>query len=239
MLAQDFDGDGDVDLIAGNLGKNNLYQPSPDRPVTMLAKDFDNNGAVDPVLFAYFKSDFEDSTFKPYPVNFWGDLMSQSPMFRKKFNYFREFASTTKSDMFTQEELEGVDELMANHDQTTYFENDGNGKFKVGDLPWQTQSAPIKCMITTNANGTASNDVLMIGNDFGNEVFIGRYDAFNGGVLVGDEKGGFEFKNAEESGFRVTGDAKDMIQVENANGGSPYIVVTQNRGKALVFTKTE
>ena len=239
VLAQDFDGDGDVDLIAGNLGKNNLYQPSQDRPVTMLAKDFDNNGAVDPVLFAYFKSDFEDSTFKPYPVNFWGDLMSQSPMFRKKFNYFREFASTTKSDMFTQEELEGVDELMANHDQTTYFENDGNGKFKIGDLPWQTQSAPIKCMITTNANGTASNDVLMIGNDFGNEVFIGRYDAFNGGVLVGDEKGGFEFKNAEESGFRVTGDAKDMIQVENANGGSPYIVVTQNRGKALVFTKTE
>ncbi|WP_421802965.1 VCBS repeat-containing protein [Flagellimonas sp.] len=239
VLAQDFDGDGDVDLIAGNLGKNNLYQPSQDRPVTMLAKDFDNNGAVDPVLFAYFKSDFEDSTFKPYPVNFWGDLMSQSPMFRKKFNYFREFASTTKSDMFTQEELEGVDELMANHDQTTYFENDGNGKFKIGDLPWQTQSAPIKCMITTNANGTASNDVLMIGNDFGNEVFIGRYDAFNGGVLVGDEKGGFEFKNAEESGFKVTGDAKDMIQVENANGGSPYIVVTQNRGKALVFTKTE
>ncbi|WP_318308060.1 VCBS repeat-containing protein [Flagellimonas crocea] len=239
VLAEDFDGDGDIDLIAGNLGENNLYNPSKDRPVTMLAKDFDNNGAIDPVMFAYFKSDFEDATYRPYPVNFWGDLMSQSPMFRKKFNYFREFAKTTKNDLFTPEQLEGADELMANHDETTYFENDGNGSFTMGKLPWQTQLAPIKCMIQTNASTNSSTDVLMIGNDFGNEVFIGRYDAFNGGVLMGDNNGGFEFKNAEESGFKVTGDAKDMVQVERANGGHPYIVVTQNRGKALVFTKAE
>ncbi|MHA7830998.1 MAG: VCBS repeat-containing protein [Flagellimonas sp.] len=239
VLAKDFDGDGDMDLIAGNLGKNNLYNPSPERPVTMLAKDFDNNGAVDPVLFAYFKSDFEDSTFKPYPVSFWGDLMGQSPMFRKKFNYFREYATTTKSGLFTPEELENADELMANHDQTTYFENDGNGHFKIGQLPWQTQLAPIKCMITTQAANNTATDVLMIGNDFGNEAFIGRYDAFNGGVLLGNNNGGFTFKNAEESGFKVTGDAKDMVQVERANGGNPYIVVTQNRGKVLVFTKTD
>ena len=239
VLAEDFDGDGDVDLIAGNLGKNNLYNPSKERPVTMLAKDFDNNGAIDPVMFAYFKSDLDDDTYRPYPVNFWGDLMSQSPMFRKKFNYFREFAATTKSGLFTTEELEGANELMANHDQTTYFENDGNGQFTMGELPWETQSAPIKCMITSNTGANTATDVLMIGNDFGNEAFIGRYDAFNGGVLLGDNKGGFDFKNAEESGFKVIGDAKDMVQVERANGGNPYIVVTQNRGKALVFSKSE
>ena len=94
-------------------------------------------------------------------------------------------------------------------------------------------------MITTNAGTSTTTDVLMIGNDFGNEAFIGRYDAFNGGVLLGDNKGGFTFKNAEESGFKVTGDAKDMIQVERADGGHAYIIVTQNRGKALVFSKTE
>ena len=238
VLAQDFDNDGDVDLIAGNLGKNNLYQPSQERPVTMLAKDFDNNGAIDPVMFAYFKGNFGDTVYNPYPVNFWGDLIGQSPLFRKKFNYFREYAKTTKDNLFTPEQLEGADELMANHDQTTYFENDGTGQFKMRKLPWETQSAPIKCMITTNG-GNTTTDILMIGNDFGNEAFIGRYDAFNGGILLGDNKGGFEFKNAEESGFKVTGDAKDMVRVERAGGGDPYIVVTQNRGKALVFTKTK
>ncbi len=239
VLAEDFDNDGDVDLLAGNLGMNNLYHPSEERPVTMLAKDFDNNGAIDPIMFAYFKGDFENSNYASYPVNFWGDLIGQSPLFRKKFNYFKEYAKTTKNDLFSPEELEGAHELMANYDQTSYFENDGSGKFKIGKLPWQTQSAPIKCMITTHSDTNTSTDVLMIGNDYGNEVFIGRYDAFNGGVLLGDSKGGFEFKNAEESGFKVTGDGKDMIQVENAAGGNPYIVVTQNRGKALVFSKAE
>jgi len=239
VLAEDFDGDGDIDLLAGNLGMNNLYNPSQERPVTMLAKDFDNNGAIDPVMFAYFKSDFENPTYEPYPINFWGDLIGQSPLFRKKFNYFREYATTTKNELFTPEELEGADELMANYDQTSYFENDGSGQFKVGKLPWQTQAAPIKCMIATNTDTDTSTDVLMIGNDYGNEAFIGRYDAFNGGVLLNDGKGSFDFKNAEESGFKVTGDAKDMILVEKATGGNPYVIVTQNRGRALVFTKTE
>ena len=239
VLAEDFDNDGDVDLLAGNLGTNNFYRPTEERPVTMLAKDFDKNGDIDPIMFAYFKGDFENSDYAPYPVNFWGDLIGQSPLFRKKFDYFKEYARATKNDLFAPDELEEVDELMANHDQTSYFENVGNGQFKVGELPWQTQSAPIKCMITTNSDTNTSTDILMIGNDFGNEVFIGRYDAFNGGLLLGDGMGGFEFKNAEDSGFKVTGDGKDMILVEKAGGGSPYVVVTQNRGKLLVFSKAE
>jgi len=239
VLAEDFDNDGDIDLLAGNLGMNNLYNPSEKRPVTMLAKDFDNNGAIDPVMFAYFKSDFENSTYESYPVNFWGDLIGQSPLFRKKFDYFKEYARVTKDELFGPEELEGVHEFMANYDQTSYFENQGNGQFSSGELPWQTQAAPIKCMITANNDPNFPAEVLMIGNDFGNEVFVGRYDAFNGGVLVGDHKGGFEFKNAEESGFKVSGDGKDMVLVENARGGNPYVIVTQNKGKLLVFSKIE
>ncbi|RIV51105.1 hypothetical protein D2V93_07940 [Flagellimonas taeanensis] len=239
VLVEDFDGDGDMDIIAGNLGANNFYRPTTERPVTMLVKDFDKNGSSDPILFAYFRESFEDSTFTSYPVNFWGDLIGQSPLFRKKFDYFKEYANANKNDLFTPEELEETFELAANHDQTSYFINNGNGQFSMGELPWQTQSAPIKCMITTPSGGDAFANVLMIGNDFGNEVFIGRYDAFNGGVLLGNKKGGFEFKNAEDSGFKVPGDAKDMILVEKAGGGAPYVVVTQNKGKLLVFSKNE
>uniref|UniRef100_UPI00359424F3 hypothetical protein n=1 Tax=Pricia sp. TaxID=2268138 RepID=UPI00359424F3 len=78
-------------------------------------------------------------------------------------------------------------------------------------------------------------DLLMIGNNFGNEVFVGRYDAFNGALLKGDGKGEFEVVTPLQSGFKITGDAKDMISVKNASGGNPYYVVTQNRGKVKVF----
>ena len=48
-------------------------------------------------------------------------------------------------------------------------------------------------------------------------------------------KGGFDFINTINSGFKITGDAKDMVTVKNANEGNPFIIVTQNRGKVNVF----
>ncbi len=237
LLAEDFDNDGDLDLLAGNMGTNNLYRPSKERPVTMVVKDFDGNGSIDPIMFAYFRENFENAGSASYPVHFWGDLIGQSPMFRKKFDYFKQYANTSKNELFSAKELEGSRELVANHDRTSYFKNDGKGRFVIEELPWQVQSAPINCMIATKSETGARPEVLMIGNDFGNEVFIGRYDAFNGGVLSGDDKGGFGFKNAGESGFKVTGDGKDMILVQRSGGGHPYVVVTQNRGKVLVYTK--
>ena len=40
----DFDNDGDIDYLAGNLGQNNLLRASTERPVRIYAGDFDNNG---------------------------------------------------------------------------------------------------------------------------------------------------------------------------------------------------
>ncbi len=57
----DFDNDGDIDYIAGNLGLNSIYKASVDEPVTIYAKDFDNNGSVDPIICRYIQG-------KEYPV---------------------------------------------------------------------------------------------------------------------------------------------------------------------------
>ena len=237
LLVHDFDEDGDLDIVAGNLGANNFYQPSKERPVTLLAKDFDNNGTVDPVMFAYFKDNFNDETYKSFPINFWGDLYGQSPLFRAKFNSYEEYARTTQDELLTPEELKKAMKLTVNHDKSSYFENMGNGTFKCHQLPQAAQIAPINRMLVNDFNNDSKSDLVLIGNNFGNEVFVGRLDAFNGGLLKGDGKGGFEMINTQESGFLVPGDAKDMISIQNANGTNPYIIVTQNRGKLKVFQK--
>ncbi|HTE09947.1 MAG TPA: VCBS repeat-containing protein, partial [Chitinophagaceae bacterium] len=41
----DFDNDGDIDYIVGNLGRNSQYRASDQFPVSIYAKDFDNNGS--------------------------------------------------------------------------------------------------------------------------------------------------------------------------------------------------
>src|SRR5690606_32454420 len=45
----DFDNDGDMDYIAGNLGLNSILQASEQEPVSLYAKDFDGNGSMDPL----------------------------------------------------------------------------------------------------------------------------------------------------------------------------------------------
>ena len=232
IKAQDMDGDGDLDFVAGNLGKNNFYQPTVERPVYMVAKDFDKNGSQDPICFAYFKD--QDGTFKPYPVNFWGDINVQSPMFRQKFDFFRDYAEATLNTLFNEDEFKDALVLQGNYDGSAYVENMGNGTFAMHALPIEAQLAPLKDIMLTDIDGDGNMDVLGVGNDFGNEIFIGRYDAFNGILLKGDGKGHFTSAETSKSGFLVPGDAKAIAMVNHVRGGRLFFV-TQNKGKLLIF----
>ena len=233
----DFDNDGDIDFVVGNMGANNFYQPSKERPITLIAKDFDNNGTVDPVMFAYFRTNFENQEYESFPVHFWGDLYGQSPLFRSKYNTYKAYSKATQNTLLSDLELAGSQKLIGNYDRSIYLENLGNGTFKVRQLPWEVQISPINGISVTDYNKDTHPDILLIGNDFGNEIFIGRYDAFNGGLLKGNGKGDFEFVTAEHSGFMVNGDAKNIISVKNAKSENPYFIVSQNRGPLKIFRK--
>jgi len=48
LLATDIDNDGDIDLVAGNLGLNCEYRPGAIQPMQLFATDLDGNGSIDP-----------------------------------------------------------------------------------------------------------------------------------------------------------------------------------------------
>ena len=235
----DFDDDGDIDFIVGNVGSNNQYQPSKERPISLIAKDFDNNGNIDPILFAYYRKDFYDSSYESVPVNFWGDLYGQSPLFRSKFNSYKSYARASIKTLLEKDELEGALTLTANYDQSIYIENLGNGNFSYKSLPWQAQVGPINGIAILDYDLDGNLDAVAIGNDYGNETFIGRYDAHNGLLLKGDGKGGFMAIESQESGFLVPGDAKHIALVKRTKDSEPYIIASQNRNKLLVFKKND
>ncbi|KAA2215570.1 VCBS repeat-containing protein [Maribacter flavus] len=239
IVAHDFDKDGDLDFIVGNLGANNFYQPSPERPTKLVSKDFDNNGTVDPVMFTYLKYSFDNPEYRSFPLKFWGDLNGQSPLFRSKYNTYKSFANADINTLFTEEEMDGAFTLTGNFDRSIYVENLGNGTFSYKELPWETQMAPINSIAVTDYNNDGNDDVLLVGNDYGNEVFIGKYDASNGFLLEGDGKGNFSVVDIQKSGFVAQGDTKDITIVNNANESNPFIVVSQNRGPLRVFLKNE
>ncbi|EOZ95202.1 hypothetical protein A33Q_3407 [Indibacter alkaliphilus LW1] len=232
----DFNKNGKTDYILGNLGANNYYHPSEERPVRVYAKDFDGNKSIDPVIFTYFKDN--SGNYLSVPAHYWDDLYGQSTLFRRKFSRYKEYGRVTEQSLFTPEELEDVVQLEGNYDRTSYIENLGGGKFKVHELPLMAQTAPVNGITIADVNGDGELDVLLIGNDYGNEVFSGRYDAFNGLVLLGDGKGGFEPVRSLESGFVVPGDAKAMVLLMGKDGRQLYIS-SQNRSRLLIHESTQ
>jgi len=236
IVGGDFDNDGDIDYVAGNLGLNNGYQANKEFPLSIYANDFDKNGSVDAILACYIKESLKNDEKKLYPVHFWDEINSQSPRFRQQFNRYKHYGKASLKGVLTEEEIKGAYKLQANHFETSYIENVGNGKFKLTSLPQLVQVSPVNGMIVDDANSDGNLDVVMVGNDFGNEVFFGRYDAFTGLVLLGDGKGAFEVLPSAKSGFLVSGDAKGLARISSVKGD--LYIATQNRDSLKVFAKT-
>jgi hypothetical protein len=121
---------------------------------------------------------------------------------------------------------------------TVYIENLGNAEFAVRNLPLEVQVAPIYGMVTGDFNQDEVPDVLLTGNDFGTEVSMGRYDAFNGMMLIGDGQGNFTAMTMAESGICIPGDGKSLVSLQSKTG-KRLIVAGQNRGPLLIFESSD
>ena len=119
---------------------------------------------------------------------------------------------------------------------TSIIRNNGNGTFQVSALPAWVQTAPVNGIVVTDANNDQKLDIVMTGNDYGNEVFAGRYDACAGIVLLGDGAGRFRYAPATESGFIVDGDGKALAKLRSAS--EEVIIATQNADSVKVFRTT-
>ncbi|MCF0073255.1 VCBS repeat-containing protein [Dyadobacter sp. CY261] len=226
LVAGDFDNDGDMDYVGGNLGMNSLSRASESRPVNVYAKDFNNDGYFDAIPTVFYKA--KDDTYKEFPYNTRDDMGKQVIQVRQRFQEYGKFAESALNDILKPEELKGALHLSATWMKSSYIENLGGNKFAIRELPLQAQFAPLFGMMAGDFDQDGSLDVMLSGNDYGSEVSVGRYDAMYGLVLKGDGKGGFRPLSIAESGYMVNGNMKGLVQLASAKGG--WISVTsQNR----------
>ena len=220
LAAADLDGDGDLDLVAGNLGLNTRYRASAAGPLSMWAKDFDNNGSIDPIMGWY-----ENGVC--YPVAFRDPLIKQLPSLKKKFVRYAAYSTATIDDVFSKKERADAQYLIANELRSCWFENSG-GKFIAHPLPNTAQTSPAKTILLADFDKNGSTDILLAGNDYGMETETGRIDAGNGTLLLNDGKGNWRVVPNRESGFWATKEARKMRFLHQANGKDAVLVANNN-----------
>jgi len=235
LVAGDFDNDGDIDYIAGNLGLNSNYKASPAEPMTLYAKDLDDNGLLDAMVFCYMKG--EDGVRKPFPMTARDDMASQMISIRKRYPSYKSYGLATMDDLWKPKDKENALMLQATDMASSYIENLGNGRFRLHPLPAEAQIAPVYGMDATDIDGDGNLDLLMVGNDYGMEPYSGRHDAFMGLCLKGDGKGGFTSLPLPASGFYVKGDAKGLARLHTAHNDDVWIA-TQNQDSVIALSLT-
>ena len=234
IAAGDFDNDGDIDYIVGNLGRNSFYQASDQYPVGIVAKDFDKNGTYDAFPWTYLPASQTDTQKERFPAQSRDDVMKQMVGLRKKYEDYKTFANATMDSIFPEKDLAGAQQLQANFLSSAYLRNDGNGKFTLMPLPMQAQLSMLNGLSVNDYDGDGNLDVIMNGNDFGTETTLGRYDALNGLMLHGDDKGNFTPLSIMQSGIYVPGNGKAMVSLKSSKGKC-LLTASQNKGPLKVF----
>ena len=226
LLIEDFNNDGYVDIVAGNLGLNSFFKASTKEPLKLYYKDFDGNGSLDAVLCSYVDG-------ISYPVVGRDRLLNQMVMLKKRFTRYDGYARATINDIFTIEELKNVKILKANHLAHTFFSNNNGNGFDASELPRNVQVSVLQSCSAIDINHDGNKDLVTGGNFYGTDAEFGRYDASIGDVIINKGQNNLEVVPAYESGFKIPGHVCQISKIKI--GGQDHLLIARNNDKFSLF----
>jgi len=224
IAAGDLDGDGDIDLVATNLGLNTKYHASADKPMELFARDFDGNGTLDVI-------EAKHSGGKVLPVRGLSCSSGAMPFVREKFSTYDSFARATLGQIYG-EALQECLALSCTELQHVVFENKG-GSFVAHPLPRVAQISAGFGVVIRDFDGDGHQDLFLAHNFFSPEPETGRFDGGLSITLYGDGKLNFVQHLPDVA---LPGDSKAVAAMDCNADGATDLLVSTNDGPLQVLT---
>lgn len=221
LLVEDLDGDGLMDLVAGNLGLNTSIKAGPDEPMTLYYGDFNNDGAIDPLRT------YAGSNGELYPTL--DELRFQMPLIASQFTNYADYARAKINDLFRDGRLGEASALEVRHLETSLFVGTQSGTFDKQSLPIEAQFAPVFAIEPYDYDQDGDIDLILAGNTQEAQIRLGKHDASYGVILRAKGAGSFEYVPQFESGFNLRGPVRTILKLDH------FLLFGMNRAALRVY----
>jgi len=219
----DLDGDGDQDIVAGNIGRNSFYETQ----MKLFIADFDGNGFQEQIIGQHLDGRY-------YPVADKDELISQIPSLKKKLLYYSDYAQADMTAIFSEEQLQNSFSLDLEMIESAIFSNEG-GTYVPKALPNEIQYAPVYAISADDVNGDGHTDLLFGGNQYLVKPQFGRYDASTGWVIFGPHDPSEQ--NTKTIPLRIPGQIRHLNWIDEENRKILIAAINDEKTKFYEFKK--
>lgn len=220
----DVNGDGSLDIIAGNMGLNTKLKANFIEPMTLYIKDFDENGTSESIL-SVFKPDH-----KSYVFHQRRDLVDQLPSFKKRFLKYEDYAGKEFSDVFPPSFTDGAEVHEVNFLETAVFINNGYQQFECKPLPFPAQISSVNTILYDDAG----KQLILAGNFTDFKPEIGMLDGSFGQVFE-FRNGQFVYSPSATKGLKINGQVRSSLLIPRKKGAA--YLFGRNNNRLVVYQR--
>lgn len=231
VQSADCDGDGRMDLVLGNLGRNSRWQDHMARPARAYFGDADGDGRLE-VLEAFWHA----GTQKWLP---WRDAETVGrsfPGLSERLPTFRAYGHASIDDILGSRAADFRRHEASTGDSMVLLNR--GGRFERRPLPLEAQLAPVFGIAVADFDGDGREDLALAQNFFGVEPETSRFDAGRGLILTGNGDGSFRPLDGTRSGVIVWGEQRAAAVADYDGDGRVDLALSQNRGATRLFRNT-